>query len=87
MAKVTKDFKENFDTWAAHRIAIGGWTFFPADRSVESPYTGRILLTEKEAELLEVLARHPETVFSRRHLLSAVFDKGEQETMFLTERL
>lgn len=61
-------------------IAIGGWTFFPADRSVESPYTGRILLTEKEAELLEVLARHPETVFSRRHLLSAVFDKGEQET-------
>lgn len=26
MAKVTKDFKENFDTWAAHRIAIGGWT-------------------------------------------------------------
>jgi len=27
-----------------------------------------------------VLARHPETVFSRRHLLSAVFDKGEQET-------
>lgn len=26
MATVTRKFKDDFDTWAAHRIATGGWT-------------------------------------------------------------
>lgn len=46
---------------------------------MESPYTGRILLTEKESALLAVLASAPDTVFSRVHLLTAVFEHGEQE--------
>ena len=60
-------------------VDIGSWTFFPGSRTVESPYTGRILLTEKESALLAVLASAPDTVFSRAHLLSAVFEHGEQE--------
>lgn len=60
-------------------ITIGSWTFFPAMSTIESPYTGRILLTEREAALLAILAAHPDTALSRKHLLSAVFDRGEQE--------
>ena len=60
-------------------IAIGSWTFHPGGHTVESPYTGRVLLTEKESRLLAVLASAPDTAFTRRHLLTAVFERGEQE--------
>lgn len=58
-------------------IEIGSWTFFPADHSVDSPYAGRIMLTETEAALLTLLASEPGRIFSRAHLLSAVFQRGE----------
>ena len=61
-------------------LDIGGWTFYPQDHTIQSPYVGRVVLTDRESALLEILAAHPDTVFSRQHLLSAVFDKGEQET-------
>lgn len=57
---------------------IGSWTFFPHNDTIESPYTGRILLTEKESALLRVLASQPDAAFTRQQLLSAVFDRGEQ---------
>ncbi|MBF4604007.1 response regulator transcription factor [Curtobacterium sp. VKM Ac-2884] len=60
-------------------VEIGGWTFYPDDHSIHSPYTGRVLLTEKESSLLRVLAAEPARAFSRKHLLSAVFEHGEQE--------
>lgn len=60
-------------------VPIGSWTFYPENGTVESPYSGRITLTDKETALMAVLAAHPDTAFSRRHLLSAVFDRGEQE--------
>lgn len=60
-------------------IDIGSWTYIPANNSVESPYSGRILLTEKEAALLGVLAAKPDTAFTRRQLLDAVFDRGDLE--------
>jgi two-component system response regulator QseB len=59
-------------------IEIGGWAFYPDDNSISSPYTGRVMLTEKEAALLRLLATEPSRAFTRRHLLSAVFDNGEQ---------
>lgn len=59
-------------------IEIGSWTFFPDNSTIESPYSGRVLLTEKEAALLGVLAGHPDTAFTRQHLLSAVFENSEQ---------
>ena len=58
--------------------AIGGWTFFPHNDAIESPYAGRILLTERESALLQVLIAQPEVAFTRKQLLSAVFDRGEQ---------
>ncbi|WP_144761610.1 response regulator transcription factor [Curtobacterium sp. 9128] len=59
-------------------IEIGGWVFHPDDSSITSPYAGRVMLTEKETALLRLLASDPARTFTRRHLLSAVFDHGEQ---------
>ena len=59
-------------------LPIGSWTLYPDDRSIDSPYSGRIMLTAKECALLALLAEHPDTVFSRDQLLTAVFDHGEQ---------
>lgn len=70
---LTRDY-----TGAGATIEIGGWAFHPDDHSITSPYTGRVMLTEKETALLRLLAGEPSRVFTRRHLLSAVFDNGEQ---------
>jgi len=59
-------------------VEIGSWSYHPDDSSVQSPYTGRVLLTEKENDLLRLLASAPDRTFSRQHLLAAVFDHGEQ---------
>lgn len=59
---------------------IGGWTFYADDRIIESPYSGRIVLTETEAELLTVLAAEPERTFSREQLLARAFAQGESAT-------
>lgn len=69
---LTRDY-----TGRSDGIEIGSWTFFPADHSVDSPYAGRIMLTETEAALLLLLAREPDRIFSRAQLLSAVFERGE----------
>ena len=69
---LTRDY-----TRRAEGIPIGSWVFFPHNDTVESPYTGRILLTEKESALLGVLASQPNVAFSRDQLLSAVFDKKD----------
>lgn len=63
---------------ASEAVSIGSWSFYPHRHVIDSPYTGRILLTERESSLLGVLAAHPDTAFSRPQLLSAVFDDGEQ---------
>lgn len=59
-------------------IEIGSWMFYPDDNTIQSPYTGRIVLTEKEAALLAVLAKSPDVAFSRAQLLSSVFEHGDQ---------
>lgn len=71
---LTRDYSGRGDA-----VEIGSWTFHPAAHTLESPYAGRILLTEKESALLAVLASAPDTAFTRRHLLTAVFEHGEQE--------
>ncbi|MFJ3957497.1 response regulator transcription factor [Arthrobacter sp. NPDC090010] len=63
-----------------HGVEIGSWLFFPGDHSIESPYAGRVMLTEAESALLELLASEPERTFSREHLLTAVFAQGESPT-------
>lgn len=59
-------------------IDIGEWTFYPEDHSIRSPHIGRILLTPRESDLLQLFAARPERTFSREQVLSAVFQAGEQ---------
>lgn len=59
-------------------LPVGDWRFAPDDRILSSPYGGRVVLTDRESELLAVLAREPERTFSREHLLRVVFPDGEK---------
>lgn len=70
---LTRDYSR-----ASESVPIGSWTFYPRRQVIDSPYTGRVMLTERESSLLAVLAAHPDTAFSRLQLLTAVFDEGEQ---------
>ena len=72
---LTRDY-----TRPAAGVPIGSWTFHPLDQCIDSPYTGRVLLTEVETAFLAVLAAEPERTFSREYLLSAVFPRGESVT-------
>lgn len=56
---------------------IGNWVFYEADSMIESPYTGRILLTVTETAVLAVLAAHPGRTFSREQLLAHACVQGE----------
>ncbi|WP_349627157.1 response regulator transcription factor [Leifsonia sp. C5G2] len=65
-------------TGEGRELAIGEWSFYPGSRTLYSPYDGRILLTERENELLRLLAENPLRTFSRGQILEAVFAPGEQ---------
>ncbi len=54
-------------------IAIGAWEYHPESRIIHSPYDGRIVLTERENDLLKLLAANPERTLSRNQILKAVF--------------
>ncbi len=69
---LTRDYT---GTGATIEIAVGHSTPRPQHHL---PYTGRVMLTEKETALLRLLAGEPSRAFTRQHLLSAVFDNGEQ---------
>lgn len=68
---LTRDFLADDDVY------IGSWNCDFTHHTVESPYSGRIQLTERESRLLEVLATHPDSIFTRDELLAAVFDHSE----------
>ncbi|MCI9887727.1 response regulator transcription factor [Micrococcales bacterium 31B] len=67
-------------TLGGREIDLGSWVFDPEAHTVATPYTGRIALTPTESALLELLARNPETTFSRRQILSAVFERDDLES-------
>lgn len=52
---------------------IGRWEFYPDSRAVYSPFEGRIMLTDRESELLRLFAQHPQKTFTRDEILRAVF--------------
>jgi len=58
-------------------LSIGDWEFYPQNRSIHSPYRGRIQLTDRESDLLRLLAENPLRTFSRRQILGRVFDSEE----------
>ena len=59
-------------------LHIGSWEFYPQSRCVYSPYEGRVQLTGRESELLELFADNPGRTFSRNHILRSVFDDDDQ---------
>lgn len=59
-------------------VRIGSWEFYPESRAIYSPYDGRYILTERENQLLRLLAEHPQRTFSREQILRAVFDETDQ---------
>jgi DNA-binding response OmpR family regulator len=58
-------------------LMIGDWEFRPATRIINSPYSGRIVLSRTESELLHLLARHPDETLSRERILREVFPPGD----------
>jgi DNA-binding response OmpR family regulator len=58
-------------------VYVGDWEFRPASRLINSPYEGRRVLTETEANLLLLLARHPDETLSRERILREVFPAGD----------
>lgn len=58
-------------------IQIGTWEFYPDSRAIYSPYDGRVILTERENELLRLFATHPDRTYSREQILHAVFDVAD----------
>ena len=58
-------------------VFLGDWEFRPASRLINSPYEGRKVLTETEALLLLLLARHPDETLSRERILREVFPAGD----------
>lgn len=59
-------------------IAIGESRLFPESRLLITPWSSRIVLSERESALLAALAREPERTLGRGELLARVFPSGEQ---------
>ncbi|WP_133765687.1 response regulator transcription factor [Amnibacterium kyonggiense] len=58
-------------------VHIGDWEFRPASRLIHSPYEGRKVLTETEAQLLSLFTRHPDETLARERILREVFPSGD----------
>lgn len=56
---------------------LGDWEFFPSTRTIYSPYRGRIILTERECQVLSLLASDPTRTFTRRQILENVFGPAD----------
>ncbi|SDH22281.1 DNA-binding response regulator, OmpR family, contains REC and winged-helix (wHTH) domain [Microbacterium pygmaeum] len=58
-------------------VRVGEWEFYPDSRAIYSPYDGRTILTDRESELLKLLAVHPDKTFTRDEILRTVFTTGD----------
>jgi two-component system, OmpR family, response regulator QseB len=59
-------------------VRLGAWEFYPESRAIYSPYDGRIILTEREGDLLRLFAEHPHSTYTRQQILREVFAGSEQ---------
>jgi DNA-binding response OmpR family regulator len=59
-------------------VRIGLWEFYPESRTIYSPYNGRILLTQRENDMLRLFSGQPQRTFSREQILREVFEAGDQ---------
>ena len=62
----------------AERLPVGGRTLLIAERRVTAAGQPDVELSPRECDLLEVLARRPQQVFTRKELLDRVF--GDADT-------
>nr|WP_217270882.1 response regulator transcription factor [Frigoribacterium sp. VKM Ac-2836] len=67
-------------SFASHEpwLDVGAARFFPESRIVVTPWSSRVVLSDREAGLLGALAERPDHTFDRAELLAAVFPRGEQ---------
>ncbi|HZX06235.1 response regulator transcription factor [Kribbella sp.] len=65
----------------AEQLAVPGGLLDLSTRTVRQAAGGRVELSEREADLLGLLAARPGVVFSRADLLDRVFDDAESETV------
>ena len=65
-------------TGEGRSVQFGLWELYPESRTLYSPYDGRIVLTERETSLLQLLAEHPRQTYSRGQLLHEVFADTDQ---------
>ncbi|WP_423918949.1 response regulator transcription factor [Frigoribacterium sp. 2-23] len=59
-------------------LDVGEARLYPESRIVVTPWSSRIVLSERESALLAELARRPDHTFDRSDLLARVFPHGEQ---------
>jgi two-component system response regulator QseB len=67
-------------SFASHEpwLDVGAGRGFPDSRIVVTPWSSRVVLSDREAGLLAALAERPDHTFDRAELLAAVFPRGEQ---------
>lgn len=63
---------------ASSPVRIGSWSFYPDERILQSPYSGPVVLTPRENDLLTLFATNPDTTFTRDQVLRAVFSAADQ---------
>ena len=59
-------------------VRIGPWEYYPESRTVYSPYDGRIILTERENDVLRLFAENPQRTYTREQILTEVFSATDQ---------
>ncbi|MFF0267569.1 response regulator transcription factor [Kribbella sp. NPDC004536] len=79
LARVRALLRRHLDQ--AVQLAVPGGLLDLASRTVQQAAGGRVELSEREADLLGLLAARPGVVFSRADLLDRVFDDAESETV------
>jgi two-component system response regulator QseB len=77
LARLRALLRRHQDT--ALRLAVPGGAVDAATRSVHLDDGTEVALSEREAMLLTVLARHPRRVFARTELVDSVFEDAEEQ--------
>ena len=70
--------RRGFAADGGDRRMLGDWAFTPHDRTMYSLTGARVVLTETESAMLEVLSSSPDHVFSREELLASAFGPDDK---------
>ena len=76
LARLRSLLRRHLDTSTVLRVPAGALDV--ASRTVTRPNGARVILSERECELLAHLSRRPHQVFTRSNLLESVFEEAEE---------